>query len=212
MLYLCHVNKIEVEIKEPEYIKSSGSEKDCPKPTVPEFAFIGRSNVGKSSLINMLCNRKDLAKTSSTPGKTRSINHFLMDKKWYIVDLPGYGYARVSKTERERFEGFISDYILDRDSLAMICVLIDSRISPQKIDLEFINWLGENHVPLAIVFTKTDKLKNSNEVNKNVDLFLKELSINWEQLPEYFVTSSVSKSGRKELLDYIGKVLESMKE
>ncbi|MBI3232857.1 MAG: YihA family ribosome biogenesis GTP-binding protein, partial [Bacteroidetes bacterium] len=129
-----------MEIKEPEFIKASGNEKDCPSPTLPEFAFIGRSNVGKSSLINMLCQRKDLAKTSSSPGKTRSINHFLMDKKWYLVDLPGYGYARVSKTERERFEGFITDYILERSSLAIVCVLIDSRIPPQAIDLEFINW------------------------------------------------------------------------
>lgn len=200
-----------VEIKNPAFLRASGRLKECPPGNLPDFALIGRSNVGKSSLINMLCGRRALAKTSSNPGKTRSINHFLMDDRWHLVDLPGYGYARVSKDERERFEGFITEYILERDQLVLVFVLIDSRIPPQKIDIEFINWLGEKHVPFSIIFTKTDKHKNAKQLEANIGAVLQELSIYWENLPPYFLSSAETGNGKKEILGYIGKVLTDLK-
>ena len=180
----------------------------CPSPTLPEYAFIGRSNVGKSSLINMLVNNKKLAKTSSKPGKTQTINHFLINKNWYLVDLPGYGYASISKAMREKWQKMISDYLLKRENLQVIFVLIDSRLEPQKIDLEFIDWLGENGVPFAIVFTKADKLGNG-KVKDNVHRYLQKLSEQWETLPPHFITSSEDKRGREELLDYIDQIMKT---
>ncbi len=187
-----------------EFVKSSQTLDECPQSKIPEFAFIGRSNVGKSSLINMLTGRKNLAKTSTTPGKTRLINHFLIEKSWHLVDLPGYGYAKVSKTERQIFEKLIVNYISRRESLICVFVLIDSRIKPQKIDLEFITWLGENGIPFAIVFTKIDKPKQ-NELKTNLKLFEIELAKNWEELPIWFLSSAVNKKGREEILEYIKK-------
>jgi GTP-binding protein len=189
------------------FIKSSVREKECPKPHQPEFAFIGRSNVGKSSLINMLCGRKDLAKISSTPGKTQTINHFLINDQWYIVDLPGYGYARVSKSEREKFEGFITEYLLERAPLQCVMVLIDSRLEPQKIDLEFMDWLGENKVPFVIVFTKSDKNKKEGVLQGKIDHYKSVLSVQWETLPPIFISSAEKKTGREEILAFIGGVI-----
>ena len=174
-----------------------------------EYAFIGRSNVGKSSLINMLTGQKGLAMTSSTPGKTMLINHFLVNDSWYIVDLPGYGYARRSKADRDRLEGIIKSYILGREQMTNLFVLVDSRLEPQKIDLEFMEWLGENGVPFAIIFTKADKVSKG-RLGGNVKHYLKELSKQWEELPPYFVTSSETRMGREELLQYIGEVNESI--
>lgn len=200
-----------MEILSAKYIISSPGYKECPKPDKPEYAFIGRSNVGKSSLINMLTNKKGLAKTSATPGKTQLINHFeaiSSDKKaWYIVDLPGYGYATVAKTARNNWGNMIESYIRKRENLVCLFVLIDSRHEPQKIDLEFVNWLGEWQIPFEVVFTKTDKNKPG-ATTRNVGEFLKLLSTRWEVLPRHYLTSSVSKAGRKELLDRI-KALNS---
>lgn len=191
-------------ITKAEFVKSSQTLDECPQSKIPEFAFIGRSNVGKSSLINMLTGRKSLAKISTTPGKTRLINHFLIEKSWHLVDLPGYGYAKVSKTERQVFEKLIVNYISNRESLICVFVLIDSRIKPQKIDLEFITWLGKNGIPFAIVFTKIDKPKQ-NELKTNLRLFEEELAKNWEELPIWFLSSAVNKKGREEILEYIKK-------
>ncbi|MCH8554556.1 MAG: ribosome biogenesis GTP-binding protein YihA/YsxC [Schleiferiaceae bacterium] len=181
---------------------SSPNLKTCPPPTLPEYAFIGRSNVGKSSLINMLANKKDLAKTSSKPGKTQLINHFQVDESWYLVDLPGYGYAKVSKKKRVEFQKFISDYLKKRDALLLTFVLIDSRIEPQKIDLEFMQWLGEAQIPFSIVFTKVDKISGS-EWTKNLSQYKKRLLEDWEELPQIFVSSAQTKMGREELLTQI---------
>ena len=161
-------------IKTAEFVKSSGKWQDCPEPKIPEYAFIGRSNVGKSSLINAMLNRKDLAKTSQTPGKTQLINHFLINENWYLTDLPGYGYAKVSKSQRKDFEKLITNYILNRKNLVNLFVLVDSRHSAQKIDLEFIEWCGENGIPFSIVFTKADKLKG-NAATANVEKYKEEL-------------------------------------
>ena len=191
-------------ITKAEFVKSSQTLDECPQSKIPEFAFIGRSNVGKSSLINMLTGRKSLAKISTTPGKTRLINHFLIEKSWHLVDLPGYGYAKVSKTERQVFEKLIVNYISNRESLICVFVLIDSRIKPQKIDLEFITWLGKNGIPFAIVFTKIDKPKQ-NELKTNLRLFEEELAKDWEELPVWFMSSAVNKKGREEILEYIKK-------
>ena len=177
----------------------------CPRHDKPEYAFIGRSNVGKSSLINMLTGRNGLAMTSSTPGKTMLINHFLINDSWYIVDLPGYGYAQRNKSAREELRRIIEDYILNREQLTNLFVLIDSRHAPQKIDMEFINWLGENGVPFSIVFTKTDKLSKSEE-KKNISAYCAQLLESWEELPPIFVTSSEKGIGRDELLDYIDQL------
>ena len=189
-------------IKSAEYAISSPSVGQCPKDGKQEYAFIGRSNVGKSSLINMLCAKKGLAKTSATPGKTLLINHFIINKQWYLVDLPGYGYAKRSKREIARIDQMIRSYILMRSELVSLFVLIDSRLEPQKIDLEFINWLGESGVPFSIVFTKADKL-NKQKAESVKGRFEEALSETWEQMPPMFITSSVNKMGRDDLLDYI---------
>ena len=189
-------------IKTAEFVKSSGKWQECPEGTMPEYAFIGRSNVGKSSLINGMLNRKDLAKTSGTPGKTQLINHFLINENWYLTDLPGYGYAKVSKVQRRDFEKLINNYILNRNNLVNLFVLVDSRHTPQKIDLEFIEWCGESGVPFSIVFTKADKLK-PNAAIKNVEDYKIELHKTWEDLPEIYVTSAEKKAGCDEILSFI---------
>ncbi len=199
-----------MEIKSADFVASYQKESACPKGGPPEFAFIGRSNVGKSSLINMLTARTGLAKVSGTPGKTRLLNFFLINKLWHLVDLPGYGYARVSKTDRKGLKSLVNGYFARRLELCCAFVLIDSNIPPIKIDLEFINSLGEMQVPFVIAFTKTDKLGKV-QVEENVAAFLAKLSETWETLPTYFVTSSERRTGRDEMLDFIGKTLRSMK-
>lgn len=194
-------------IKTAEFLKSSGKWQECPEPTLPEYAFIGRSNVGKSSLINAMLNHKDLAKTSQTPGKTQLINHFLINEKWYLTDLPGYGYARVSKSMRKDFEKINTNYILERQNLVNLFVLVDSRHTPQQIDIEFIEWCGESGVPFSIVFTKADKLK-PNTVNDNVEVYRTELLKTWEELPDMYVTSAEKKLGGEEILKFITKTNE----
>ena len=194
-----------MEIKTSTFALSSPTLDSCPKDIKPEYAFIGRSNVGKSSLINMLCNHKGLAKTSSTPGKTLLINHFLINKEWYLVDLPGYGFAKRSKSVQQKIQNMISSYILLRQQLANVFVLIDVRLEPQAIDLEFINWLGESSIPFSIVFTKADKLSNA-KVHESVNRFKDKLSETWEEMPPYFVTSSEKRTGRDEVLSYIEQV------
>ena len=186
-----------------QFVKSSPSLKECPSPDLPEYAFIGRSNVGKSSLINMLCMNGGLAKTSGTPGKTRLINHFLIGDSWYLVDLPGYGYAKVSKKMRETFDKMLFNYLTKRKNLHCVLVLVDSRIPPQAIDLEFINRLGELSLPFVIVFTKTDKTTQK-QLNDNVSAFKNELLKTWETLPECFYVSSATKRGREELIAFLG--------
>lgn len=187
-----------------EFVVSSPSLALCPRTRIPEYAFIGRSNVGKSSLINMLVNRTGMAKTSVKPGKTRLINHFLINKEWHLVDLPGYGFAVVSKKDRSSWLEFINEYLMKRKNLSCLFVLIDSRLKPQKIDLEFINKLGENGVPFVIVFTKTDKISKL-EAEKNISIFNKELKKTWEELPQYFISSSKTGLGRDEILNMISK-------
>ena len=198
-----------MEIKSAEFVMSNSSVWKCPSTHAPEYAFIGRSNVGKSSLINMLTNNKKLAKTSSTPGKTLLINHFLINKEWYLVDLPGYGYAKISKKEQEKLQQIISSYILRREQMTNLFVLVDSRHEPQKIDMEFIEWLGENGIPFSIVFTKADKSKPT-KLKANIDIYLKTLKEQWEELPPYFITSSENKTGRTELLNYIESINKSL--
>ena len=197
-------------IKSAEFVKSSGKWQDCPDPNIPEYAFIGRSNVGKSSLINAMMNRKDLAKTSQTPGKTQLINHFLVNEEWYLTDLPGYGYARVSKVQRKDFEKLITNYILNRKNLVNLFVLIDVRHTPQKIDIELIEWCGENGIPFSIIFTKSDKLK-PNAVLKNVENYKNELLKTWEGLPEIYITSAEKKEGTEAILSFIAKTNEFLK-
>lgn len=199
-----------MEIKKAEFILSAPMVSMCPKDNKPEYAFIGRSNVGKSSLINMLTNRKGLAKTSATPGKTLLINHFIINDDWYLVDLPGYGFAKRSKKELQKLEQMISGYILQREQLVNVFLLVDVRLEAQKIDLEFIQWLGDSSVPFAIVFTKADKL-SATKVNQNVEAYKKVLSETWEELPPIFVTSSDKKQGRDEVLDYIEEINQSLK-
>ena len=194
-----------MEIKNAEFIISNTDVNKCPAGTFPEYAFIGRSNVGKSSLINMLTGRKGLAMTSATPGKTMLINHFLINKSWYIVDLPGYGYAKRGQKGQEQIQRIIESYILQREQMTNLFVLIDSRHEPQPIDLAFIEWLGENGVPFAIVFTKADKLKGG-RLNANIREYLNKLQEQWEELPPYFITSSESRMGREELLSYIESI------
>ncbi len=191
-----------MEIKSAEFVISNAQVEKCPKGTLPEYAFIGRSNVGKSSLINMLTNQKKLAMTSSTPGKTALVNHFLINKAWYLVDLPGYGYAKRSKTEQQKFERLIQSYILQREQMTNLFVLIDVRHEPQQIDLDFFEWLGMSSIPFSIVFTKTDKL-TPGKARDNVHNYLKKLSEQWEELPPHFITSSEKAQGREELLGYI---------
>lgn len=201
-----------MEIKKADYVISSPNVAKCPAVSVPEYAFIGRSNVGKSSLINMLTGRKGLAKTSQTPGKTLLINHFSINGgEWYIVDLPGYGFAARGMKQREELKRMIFDYVDNRDEMTMLFVLIDSRHEPQKIDLEFMNRLGEHGVPFAIVFTKTDK-QSALKTQKNIDDYKSELLKYWEELPPIFLTSSAKVSGRTELLDYIESINRDVKE
>lgn len=197
-------------IKTAEYVISNSDVRQCPDGNLPEYAFIGRSNVGKSSLINMLTGRKGLAKTSSMPGKTLLINHFLINGSWYIVDLPGYGYAKRGKDMRDKLRRMVEGYVGQREQMTNLFVLIDSRHAPQKIDLEFMQWLGENGVPFSIVFTKMDKIGKVVGM-KNVEAYKKILQQSWEELPPVFLTSSEDKRGRDELLDYIGTVNKSLK-
>ena len=194
-----------MEIKTAEFTLSSPRVSMCPKDTKCEYAFIGRSNVGKSSLINMLCQNKKLAKTSSTPGKTLLINHFLINREWYLVDLPGYGFAKRSKTEVQKLDMMIRGYLLEREQLANVFVLVDVRLEPQAIDLEFINWLGLSQIPFAIVFTKADKLTAS-KVKANVDAYVKKMLETWEEMPPYFITSAEKQHGRDEILGYIEQI------
>jgi GTP-binding protein len=204
-----------------KFVKSSNNSKQCPPSKYPEFAFIGRSNVGKSSLINMLADRKDLAKISVKPGKTQLINHFLVNpeqdaeinlknksknKSWYLVDLPGYGYAKTSKTNRSHFDTLIKDYVITRTTLNCLFVLIDSRLEPQKIDIEFITYLGENGIPFVLIFTKVDKISD-NKVASNVSAFKKEMLTQWESLPEIFISSATLKKGKEDILKFIEKAI-----
>ncbi|MEO6904005.1 MAG: ribosome biogenesis GTP-binding protein YihA/YsxC [Bacteroidia bacterium] len=191
-----------MEIKIAQFVISNSDVTKCPAPTLPEYAFIGRSNVGKSSLINMLVTRKDLAKTSGKPGKTQLINHFIINDNWYLVDLPGYGYAQVAKSARENWEKFIQDYILERQNLMCVMVLLDSRLEPQKIDLEFMSWLGENGISFVMVFTKMDKLSKK-QFSEKMNHYKEEMGKQWDELPQCFYTSAEKKEGRKELLDFI---------
>ena len=193
-----------MQIKKALYLKSSANYTQCPPADKPEYAFIGRSNVGKSSFINMLTGQHKLAKTSSTPGKTQLINHFLINDRWYLVDLPGYGYARTAKTLRTQWNRMTMDYIGQRGNLYCLCVLIDSRLTPQKIDLSFLDILGEHQIPFVLVFTKCDK-QSSLRTERNVQAFLEKLSENWEESPPYFITSAVTGKGRDEFLDFIEK-------
>ena len=198
-----------MDIKTAEFTLSAPRVSMCPNDTKPEYAFIGRSNVGKSSLINMLSRNKKLAKTSSTPGKTLLINHFLINREWYLVDLPGYGYARRSKTEVAKLDQMIRGYILEREQLVNVFVLVDIRLEPQKIDLEFINWLGLSSIPFAIIFTKADKLSEG-KVKASVDAYVRKMLETWEEMPPYFVTSSEKARGRDEVLDYIDQINKSL--
>lgn len=198
-----------MNIKSAEFIISNTDYRSCPDDGRPEYAFIGRSNVGKSSLINTLTQRKGLAMTSSIPGKTMLINHFLINDEWYLVDLPGYGYARRGKDSREEIKKIIEDYVLERNALTSLFVLIDSRHNAQTIDLEFIEWLGEHGIPFAIVFTKADKQKKG-KLNLHINAYKEELSKSWEELPPIFVTSAENNMGRDELLKYIDDINESL--
>jgi GTP-binding protein len=195
-------------IKQARFLISNTDVKKCPAPDRPEYAFIGRSNVGKSSLINMLVGQNSLAKVSVRPGKTQLINHFVIDESWYLVDLPGYGYAKISISVKDKFQKLISNYILNRENLYCLFVLIDVRHSPQKIDVEFITWLGENHIPFAIIFTKADKLGKVS-VAKNVGAYTQELKKLWEELPSILVSSSLDGTGRDEIISFIENVNKS---
>ena len=194
-------------IKSAEYVISSARVDQCPQGELPEFAFIGRSNVGKSSLINMLTGRAGLAKTSATPGKTILINHFLINKEWYLVDLPGYGYAKRGPQQRDELQRMITGYILRRAQMMNLFLLIDARHEPQRIDMEFIEWLGENGIPFSIVFTKADKLSKG-KLAANIKHYLSELSKQWEELPPHFITSSETKQGKEEVLSYIEAIIQ----
>lgn len=193
-----------MDIKEAVFVESNTDVEKCPDRNIPEYAFIGRSNVGKSSLINKLCDKKKLAKTSGTPGKTQLINHFLINDNWFLVDLPGYGYAKTSKSQRKQLSRIIDQYLRRREQLVLIFVLIDIRHEPQPIDLKFINELGENGVPFALVFTKADKLK-PDQIEKNLDIYHERLLETWEELPPYFVSSAETGAGKKGILDFIAE-------
>ena len=198
-----------MDIKSAEFIISNTDFTKCPQSNLPEYAFIGRSNVGKSSLINMLCNRKDLAMTSSKPGKTLLINHFLINNSWHLVDLPGYGYATTGKKMREQLKSIIESYILYREQLTCVFLLVDSRHEPQQIDIDFMNWLGENGIPFALVFTKLDKM-SSLRSRENLKLYQEKLLETWETLPPIFATSSEKATGRDELLGYINDINKTL--
>ncbi len=195
-----------MKIKTADFVTSNTDVSKCPKEQLPEYAFIGRSNVGKSSLINMITGKSKLAKTSGKPGKTQLINHFKINENWFLVDLPGYGYAQVSKSKRQTFQEFLKDYLLLRQQLICTFVLIDSRLEPQKIDLEFMEFLGENSVPFYIIFTKADKLKLA-ELNRNIQVYNNVMTkSNWESMPPYFVTSATDATGKDELLNFIDEL------
>ncbi|QNJ96943.1 ribosome biogenesis GTP-binding protein YihA/YsxC [Constantimarinum furrinae] len=198
-----------MQIKSAEFVMSNSEVAKCPKNRLPEYAFIGRSNVGKSSLINMLMQRKNLAKTSGRPGKTQLINHFIVNQNWYLVDLPGYGYARVSKSSKKTFQKFITNYFEKRQQLVLAFVLIDCRHEPQPIDLEFMQWLGENQIPFAMIFTKADKLK-PNALERNIEDYKTKMLETWEEIPPYFATSSSKGTGRDEVLQYIDAINEEI--
>lgn len=199
-----------MEIKKSKFVISAPTVSKCPSDTKPEYAFIGRSNVGKSSLINMLCNHKNLAKTSATPGKTLLINHFIINNEWYLVDLPGYGFAKRSKSVQQKITNMITSYILQREQLINTFVLVDIRHEQQKIDREFIDWLGQSNVPFAIIFTKADKL-GPVRARQNAEAWMRKLSDTWDELPPYFVTSSETKAGRDEVLGYIEQINAELK-
>lgn len=199
-----------MEIKKSEFVISAPTVSKCPSDTKPEYAFIGRSNVGKSSLINMLCNHKNLAKISATPGKTLLINHFIINNEWYLVDLPGYGFAKRSKSVQQKITNMITSYILQREQLINTFVLVDIRHEQQKIDREFIDWLGQSNVPFAIIFTKADKL-GPVRARQNAEAWMRKLSDTWDELPPYFVTSSETKAGRDEVLGYIEQINAELK-
>ena len=194
-----------MKIKSAEFVMSNSDVTKCPKEKLIEYAFIGRSNVGKSSLINMLMQKKSLAKTSGRPGKTQLINHFLINKNWFLVDLPGYGYARVSKSSKRIFQKFITQYFSKRQQLALAFVLIDCRHKPQKVDLEFMQWMGENQVPFSIIFTKQDKMK-PNALIKNIEDYKLKMLESWEEMPNYFITSSSNGTGRDKVLNYMSEI------
>ena len=194
-----------MKIKSAEFVMSNSDVAKCPKEKLIEYAFIGRSNVGKSSLINMLMQKKSLAKTSGRPGKTQLINHFLINKNWFLVDLPGYGYARVSKSSKRIFQKFITQYFSKRQQLALAFVLIDCRHKPQKVDLEFMKWMGENQVPFSIIFTKQDKMK-PNALIKNIEDYKLKMLESWEEMPNYFITSSSNGTGRDKVLNYMSEI------
>ncbi|ATA92811.1 YihA family ribosome biogenesis GTP-binding protein [Capnocytophaga canimorsus] len=196
-------------ITKAEFIISNSDVSKCPKEILPEYAFIGRSNVGKSSLINMLTNNKNLAKTSGKPGKTQLINHFKINNNWFLVDLPGYGYARVSKSTKKVFQKFITQYFEKRKQLILAFVLVDIRHEPQTIDVDFMQWLGENQIPFAIIFTKADKLKPE-AIKRNVATYHEKMLDFWEEMPTYFITSSSSRTGKEEVLAYIDSINQSL--
>ena len=196
-------------INQAEFVISNTDVNKCPKELVPEYAFIGRSNVGKSSLINMLTDQKSLAKTSGKPGKTQLINHFLINKSWFLVDLPGYGYAKVSKNKRDTFQKFIADYFMKRQQLVCTFVLVDVRHEPQSIDLDFFTFLGTNQIPFCIVFTKADKLGGTT-LKKNLMSYEKKVLEQWETMPTYFITSATNKMGKEEILTFIDEVNNSL--
>lgn len=200
-----------MKIKEATFVISNSEFSKCPNDGKAEYAFIGRSNVGKSSLINMLTGNKKLAKTSGRPGKTQLINHFIIDKDWYLVDLPGYGYAKASKTSRRSWEKFIVDYLTKSEQLMNVFVLLDSRLEPQKIDLEFMNWCGQKQIPFSMVFTKIDKI-SSTILQKNLSKYKKEMLKSWDALPPVFTTSSTSSFGKERILNYIGDINDALKE
>lgn len=199
-----------MEVKSAEFVISNTDVRKCPEGTRPEYAFIGRSNVGKSSLINMLTNRKGLAMTSQKPGKTQLINHFLIDNEWFLVDLPGYGYAQRGKAGRENIRKIIENYILEREQLTNLFVLIDCRHEPQKIDLEFMEWLGENGIPFSIIFTKTDKLSKG-KLGENLEVYQTKMFETWEELPPILVSSSETKEGKEDILDYIENINRTLR-
>jgi len=199
-----------MKIKTADFVISNSDVSKCPKERIAEYSFIGRSNVGKSSLINMITNNSKLAKTSGRPGKTQLINHFKINNEWFLVDLPGYGYSKVSKSVKKTFQSFIKKYFLQREQLICSFVLVDARLEPQKIDLEFMEFLGENGIPFCIIFTKADKLK-LNELNNNISNYTKKMtSTVWEEMPKYFITSATNSLGKKELLSYIDEINQQL--
>lgn len=197
-----------MQIKSAEFVVSNSKVEQCPREMLPEYAFIGRSNVGKSSLINMLLDRKGLAKTSGRPGKTQLINHFIINKNWFLVDLPGYGYARVSKSVKKTFQKLITSYFEKRKQLVLAFVLVDCRHEPQSIDLEFMEWLGTNGIPFHIIFTKADKLK-PRALEHNISKYTDQMLLRWEEMPKYFITSATDSQGRSEVLEYIDSLNQS---